>query len=57
MNKTTPIRLIGWLIGLILFFSWNLQAESNPPRHSVQFTESFNGSTPVIDPDLSSPSI
>ena len=36
----------------MLFFSLNLQAESNPPRHSVQFTKSSNGSTPAIDPNL-----
>ncbi|GAB4020083.1 T9SS type A sorting domain-containing protein [Spirosoma koreense] len=31
MNKTPTIRSLGWLIGLILLFSWHVQAESNPP--------------------------
>ena len=51
MNTTNTFRSLGWLLGLILLFSWNVQAESNPPRQSVQFTNSFYGSTPTIDPD------
>jgi hypothetical protein len=55
MNKTPTIRSLGWLIGLILFFSWNLQAESNPPHQSVQFTKFFNVPTPPLPPDPDPP--
>ncbi|QHW00300.1 hypothetical protein [Spirosoma endbachense] len=55
MNKTPTIRSLGWLIGLILLFSWNLQAKSKPPHHSVQFTKFFNVPTPPIPPDPDPP--
>ena len=58
MNKLATIRALGWLIGLLLLFCWNLQVEANPgriaPRHPIQSTESFNVSNPAIDlPPLS----
>ena len=55
MNKTPTIRSQSWLIGLILFFYWNVQAESNPPHQSVQFTKFFNISTPPIPPGPNTP--
>lgn len=58
MNKLVTTQALGWLIGFLLLFSWNLQAEVNPgriaPRYPVQSTKSFNGSDPAVDlPPLS----
>ena len=58
MNNTTTIRSLGWLIGLILLSSLNLQADGNTrridPRHSVQSDKSYNLLTPAYDlPPLS----
>ncbi|QIP15462.1 hypothetical protein G8759_23910 [Spirosoma aureum] len=58
MNNTSTTRSISWLIGLILFFSWNLRAEDNPgriePGHLVHSSEIFRLLTPAADlPPLS----
>jgi hypothetical protein len=58
MNNTSTTRSISWLIGFILFFSWNLQSEGTPrridPGHLVQSSEFFKLLTPAADlPPLS----
>ena len=57
MNNTTTIRSLGWLTGLILLLSWNLQAEGNTRRidtgHLVQSSEFFKLLTPVDAPPIS----
>ncbi|WP_245565052.1 T9SS type A sorting domain-containing protein [Spirosoma spitsbergense] len=57
MNNTNTIRSLGWLLGLMLLFSWNLRAEGNPGRidtgHLVQSSEFFKLLTPVDPPPIS----